>query len=486
MKRYLVAAAGLVVLIAAGWGVFWWIGRGEIGRGVDQAVARLESEGWTVSWESREIGGFPFGYRMRLADVAAREPESGVSVRLPWIAAETAGDRILLHLPESFAAELPGPGAGEPAGTDAPAASIAGEASEAVAAFLPDGAVELHADRLAWRLQHPEGGTAVLQDVHGLAAVLAPGDASVRLRVEAARIEMQTAAEDADADAAPPLGLEAQSVVMDGTATIGSAAELAEMLYAGAPGQAEARLTTGPVSLHAVDAGGSPGSLDWRAEAVETEAFLESGRMELHSTVRGSAWTVEPEDADAPFRGTLTVGAAEALYAMPMAPTGRPDEMAIRLLLRDIDAEDSLWARIDPEGLLPRDPASVTVDLTGRARVTERIDHRRPGAPPAYEIPELTVRQVSVQALGAALEATGELQFLQPGGRPLGEVEVGLTGVEALVDALGRAGLLTADMVMAAQAIMAVYLTPAAGEDAWTAEVRFTEQGPMVNGLPVR
>ncbi len=215
-------------------------------------------------------------------------------------------------------------------------------------------------------------------------------------------------------------------------------------------------------------------------------ATLTSGRMELAGETRGNTWNLTSPDPALPVQGLLSVALAKATYAMPMAPSEKPDEMAIHLALQDVTADDRVWAQVDPGGALPRDPASLLVDLTGTARVTKRIDQLRPGESPPFEISHLTFRELSASAAGATARAKGEVDILQPIGVPLGQVYVTFTGLQALVRALGRAGVLTPEMVTTAEAIMSVYLQPAEGEDAWAAKIALTQNGPLVNGKPVR
>ena len=130
------------------------------------------------------------------------------------------------------------------------------------------------------------------------------------------------------------------------------------------------------------------------------------------------------------------------------------------------------------------------VDLSGKARVTRRIDEMNPGEPPPFEVSELEVKEAALDALGATVRASGSIELLQPIGLPLGTVQVGMTGVAALIDALGQAGVLTPEMVEMADAMLTVYANPAEGGsgrgDSWTTEITFANEGVLVNGVPIR
>lgn len=487
MKRVLAIGGIVLVLALAGWGAAWWAGRGEVGRDLDAGVARLGEQGWTVAWEDRHIGGFPFGYVVRLEGLTARDAETGFALTLPWATAATDGtDRIIVRMPESFTAGLPVPAPARQADPDLPEAIAApGQAEDLVLVLTPDGATEVTADSLGWTIEIPGGGRRITQRVEGLEATMVPDAPGVRYRVHAAQVAL-------DGETAGPEGepstvtASVADLTLEGGSTLSSPEELAAMLYAGAPGQAEGSLRAGAAEVRVASTGATPGLLDWRAEGISGEAALSSGRMELQGETRGNAWTLSSPDQALPVQGTLSVGLARAHYAVPMAPSERPDEMAVGLVLQDAVADEAVWATVDPDGALPREPASLAVDVTGTLRVTERIDRLRPGAAPPFELSGLVLREVAADALGASLRATGEIEILQPIGVPLGEVRIGVTGLEALVRALGSAGVLSPAAVTTAEAIMAVYLRPAEGADAWTATVELTHQGTLVNGMPVR
>jgi hypothetical protein len=489
MKRIVAIGAVVVVLLAAGWSLFWWLGRDALVRGFDAEVARLEAAGWSVDWAERELGGFPFGYTIRLTALEVAEPTSGFAVRLPHATVENEGvDGVLVRLPETFAADLPLTSP-QGAGAEPELVSTTGESSGLVlrlAGTGPERRVGVEAQSLTWRLQMPGSPREQALSFEGLAADMASGGAETALRLQAARYGVDAALAEADG---PPSTMTAsyRDVTMTGSTTVPTLGVLAEMLYAGAPGQVDLALQAGPADVRLVGGEGERrGTLDWQGDAIGTIAKLSSGRMELEGEARQNVWTLVPETPGVMVGGRLSAGRVQATYSMPMAPAPEPDDMAIGLSLSDVTLDESAWQAIDPEGALPREPAALTVDLGGLARVTRRIDAMRAGDAPPYEIRQLELREVSLDALGATARATGSVEVLQPINFPLGGVEVSMTGVSALVGALGRAGVLSPEQVEMADAILTVYARPAEGKDAWTTEISFTNDGPLVNGLPIR
>ncbi len=500
MKRIVAIGAIVLVLLAGGWSLFWWLGRDALVRGFDAEVARLEAAGWSVDWADRELGGFPFGYTMRLTELQAAEPTSGFAVRLPYATVENDGtEGVLVRLPETFAADLPlatqglgaqGLGTQGPDASARPAVVSTGGVAEGLVLRLasagPEQRVGVEAQSLTWRLLVPGSAREQALSFENLAGAMVSGGAETTLRLQAGRYGVDAAIEEGDG---PPSTMTAsyRDVSITGSTNVPTLKGLAEMLYAGAPGQFEMAVQAGPAEAHLV--GGEAarrGTLDWQGGLMGGVARLSSGRMELEGEARDNVWTLVPETPGELIGGRLSAGVVQATYSMPMAPAPEPDDMAIRMSLADVTLDDTAWQAIDPEGVLPREPATLTVDLGGTARVVRRIDAMRAGDPPPYEISQLEVKDVSLDALGATAHATGSIEILQPIGLPLGTFDVSMTGVAALVGALGRAGVLSPEQVEMADAIMTVYARPAEGKDALTTQIDFTNNGPLVNGLPVR
>jgi hypothetical protein len=507
MKRIGAVAAALVVLLAAGWSLFWWLGRDALVRAFDAEVARLEASGWTIGWAGREIGGFPFGYTMRLTDLVAAEPASGLAVRLPHASVENDGtDGVLVRLPDTFAADLPLPEGGAPGGAigEAPTPAVletAGEASGLVVRLAGAGTaertVDVDADTLVWRMQLPGSGNEQALAFEALDAGMTmtgatggtvggiAGGAETVFRLQAARYGVDAAIAGTDGAEGQPSSMAASyaDVTLTGRTTLRTPRALGEMLYAGAPGRLDLALQAGPAEAHLAEA---RGTLDWQGGSISAVMALESGRIDLQAETRQNVWTLTPEAPGTLAAGALGAGMVQASYAMPMAPAPEPDHMAIRVALLDVTLGEAAWQAIDPAGALPRTPAELVVDVSGLARVTRRIDEMSAGDPPPFELRELEVSEAAVDALGASLRASGSVEFLQPIDVPLGTVQVGMTGVAALIDALAQAGVLTPDMADMADAMLTVYARPAEGGDAWTTEITLTEEGALVNGLPVR
>jgi hypothetical protein len=91
----------LLLLIVAGWSVFWLWARGETARRLDAGAQSLRSGGYEVTWTSRSIGGYPFRLNVALTDVQARD-RSGWALEAPKAEAQA-----LLHAPTHWIVAAP-------------------------------------------------------------------------------------------------------------------------------------------------------------------------------------------------------------------------------------------------------------------------------------------------------------------------------------------------------------------------------------------
>ena len=183
---------------------------------------------------------------------------------------------------------------------------------------------------------------------------------------------------------------------------------------------------------------------------------------------------------------------------MPVGQSEEPVDFAFGLTLADVAASDMIWAMLDPTGQLPRDPATVEIDLTGKARMTQDLMDPQAmamaaGDPPG-EIHALTVRTLTLAIAGARLTGNGDFTFDNddtttfPGmPKPTGALDLELTGGNTLLDTLVAMGMLPQDQAMAARMMLGLFARPGAGPDSLTSQIEVTEDGQVLaNGQRLR
>lgn len=199
--------------------------------------------------------------------------------------------------------------------------------------------------------------------------------------------------------------------------------------------------------------------------------------------------------AELPFPVTFGINDLGFRLAMPMSPTDAPADFAGRLSLAGLTVNEEIWAMIDPGAVIPRDPATVTVDVTGTATMLVDLtdpaiseggmaETQAPG-----ELNSLNINDVTLAIGGADAHATGALTFDNTdlatyGGmpKPVGSVDIALNGVNGLIDKLVQIGIVPEEQVMGVRMMMGMFSVPV-GDDQLTSKIEFTADGHlMANG----
>ncbi|RMF32867.1 MAG: DUF2125 domain-containing protein [Alphaproteobacteria bacterium] len=208
---------------------------------------------------------------------------------------------------------------------------------------------------------------------------------------------------------------------------------------------------------------------------LAVEVSFESGRFSL---------AAEPSDPGGrlpPFRIAAEKGIMR--LAGPVEPAAALSDASVRFEMQALVLDEALWAHIDPDRRLPRDPARLVLAARGPLRWAG--DPRRlPGqvdwdALPLLS-PGLTVSEFSASAAGLEFTATGRVANLAPGDTPsfpVGEGHVEFTGLDTLTDRLAEIGLLEHRAKVFAAAFTRAYTRALDGEDRRAVDLRLGPEG---------
>lgn len=215
-------------------------------------------------------------------------------------------------------------------------------------------------------------------------------------------------------------------------------------------------------------------------------------------TRQGMTGSVQPPE----FPFLLSFG-METLAFNLTAPAIKSDEaqdFALGLNLDGFTASDMIWGMLDPQGALPRDPASVSLDLTGKAKLL--VDYLDPQAAERMaesgdapgELQSVALNSLIIDALGARLTGSGQAEFdndapANDTGLPpaAGALDLKLVGGNTLLETLVSSGLLPAQTAMGARMMMGMFAVPGEGEDTLTSRFELTRSGSILaNGQQIR
>ena len=146
----------------------------------------------------------------------------------------------------------------------------------------------------------------------------------------------------------------------------------------------------------------------------------------------------------------------------------------------------------DPGGAIPRDPASLVLDLSGTGvltadftdpEVAEELEETPPG-----ELTSISINQLLLSLAGAELTGDGKFTFSNEGDVPMpaGMATVALKGGNALLDTLVGMGLIPQEQAMGARMMLGLFARPV-GDDQLVSEIEVTEDGQILaNGQRIR
>ena len=259
--------------------------------------------------------------------------------------------------------------------------------------------------------------------------------------------------------------------------------------------QTEGRLAYGPLS-YSVAGEGEDGQF-------AMEGGAEGGELKWGLSEDGLVYGSRSTDARLVFSGdqvplpqvAFEMAESESAAVIPLLAQEAPQDFALVLRLVDLSMSEDVWSMLDPAGVLPRDPATLVVDLSGTARLDQDLAGEEvgaDGAPGAFET--LSIDELRIAALGADLTGTGDLAFTASGAdaaagmpQPEGRIELQLTGANTLLDRLVTMGLVPEDQATGARMMLGLFARPAEGDDALTSTIEFGADGQITaNGQRIR
>ena len=159
-----------------------------------------------------------------------------------------------------------------------------------------------------------------------------------------------------------------------------------------------------------------------------------------------------------------------------------------------------MWALFDYEEILPRDPISLGLEVSGKIKLVHDIfspefiealgqDNSIP-----FELEHIDIGQLHLAGAGAALEGAGHFEFdnsdfetFEGLPRPMGRFETELKGGNRLLDRLIDIGLLPKSEAMAMRMMLSMFTVPGEGNDILKMLLEVTQEGRILsNGQRIR
>lgn len=234
------------------------------------------------------------------------------------------------------------------------------------------------------------------------------------------------------------------------------------------------------------------------AGSAEITVRMEKDLLQYKGSSKDASFNIMGGEIPLPI--VMNMGETAFNLLMPVAKGETPSDFALALTLGDFTTAEELWALVDPGQLLPRDPATISFDLAGKAKMLfdlfdpEQMAAVEDGEAVPAELEALTLKDLRISIAGAELTGTGDFTFDNTDmesydgmPKPTGFVELALQGGNGLMDKLVQLGLLPEEQAMGARMMMGLFARPGEGEDSLTSKIEITEENHILaNGQRIQ
>ena len=214
----------------------------------------------------------------------------------------------------------------------------------------------------------------------------------------------------------------------------------------------------------------------------------------------GEGVTMAISASDMPFPVNLSMARMAFDMAVPVIESETMQDYALGLEFAEFTMPDQLWSLFDPGAQLPRDPATLLIDLSGKGRLffdlldPEQVERMEDSETAPGEVESLTLHALTLELAGAKLTGEGAFTFdatdtTSFGGAPApeGALDLRLVGGNGLLDTLISMGLVPQDQATGVRMMMGLFARPGPGEDELVSKIEVTEDGQVLaNGQRIK
>lgn len=246
---------------------------------------------------------------------------------------------------------------------------------------------------------------------------------------------------------------------------------------------------------------------DINAEGDQAAGSVSTGAAKLTGEISSQtvAYDTETNDvavnittSDLPFPIELSAAKYGVGFEMPVGKTDAPADYGMSLDFIDLAINDMIWNMFDPGSVLPRDPATIQFDVSGKAKpLFDMLDPEQAaaidGSDMPFELESLSLNTLKVALAGALVTGSGEFTFdnsdtstFDGFPRPEGDAIVEVNGLNKLMDNLVAMGLVPEDQIMGGRMMLGMFARTT-GDDQLETKLEVNGDGHvLVNGQRMR
>ncbi|WP_338549077.1 DUF2125 domain-containing protein [Roseovarius phycicola] len=243
------------------------------------------------------------------------------------------------------------------------------------------------------------------------------------------------------------------------------------------------------------------------AENVQGTTSSNTGQIKVAMSDKGLIYDVSTTDTNVsmaggeiPFPVEFALEEAGFKFGMPIIKGEEEQDFAFGFTMGNFTMSDLIWGIFDPTGQLPRDPATIAIDMTGKAKLffdflnPEEMENVETSGEMPGELNSLSLNSLTVRAAGAELTGGGaftfdnsDLETFDGVPAPDGTIDLKLVGANALLDTLVSMGFVPEDQAMGARMMMGLFAVPGDGEDTLNSTIEVKSDGQVLaNGQRLR
>ncbi|MEM9524404.1 MAG: hypothetical protein AAF982_10530, partial [Pseudomonadota bacterium] len=193
----------------------------------------------------------------------------------------------------------------------------------------------------------------------------------------------------------------------------------------------------------------------------------------------------------------IGLGSGDLDMRLPLRPSDAPEDFGLVFALNDLTVGDAVWNLFDPTGQLPRDPARIALDVSGKGRLL--IDIMDPELQTGMddipaEIESVNLNSIALSAAGATISGEGALTLDNARMSPLGAgpavaggIDLSMIGLDGLLNNLSTMGLLADEQATGIRMMLGLFTRPGDAPDSLVSAIELTEDGQVLaNGQRIR
>ena len=238
----------------------------------------------------------------------------------------------------------------------------------------------------------------------------------------------------------------------------------------------------------------------YHAGSFESTGNLTLSKENFDYNSESSGKNISLSHEDLPFPITLDLANLSTRMMMPFAIDTALKDFKLGLDISKLSLSPVLWSAFDTEDILPKDPLSFNLGLSGNAKgfgnvfTSNILGHLGNPKTMLKKVQNIELEKLHISGIGTAVSALGSFKFdnadlitFRGMPRPIGHLEVELDGGYALLDRLVEMGLIPKTQSMGVRMMLSMFTVPGTKDDKVITLLEITPDGyVLANGQRIR